>query len=804
MDIKAISREATAIFMIVLAILVLVSLTTYSPEDNPDEHFTGQQHVQVQNKVGPLGNMLSHFLFRSIGLAGYVLVFFIFMWGTVLAFSKKELPHFWYRFIASLLLVFSVALFATLNTFADVNRHTETLYPFMEKFVKESLNLGDVGLGGNFGYVSAKTLVGITGKLGTEIIAIALMLITLEFSFGFLFSTLFMKLFKWSKSKMAEMREKSLAAKQQKDSTIADEDVEISSAPLHTPAPSEKDDKEPEQEEKKPQKSLKNLFSSKEDKPVKEKPKKGKEKKEKKEKKQDPKKDKKPVPPPKPGEYVLPSIDILEEPVKIARDGTEIHTKRAHIIEEVLRNFKIQGTVVSINPGPVITQFEIELGAGIRVNSVLQLSDNLSMALQSPGIRIEAPIPGKSTVGIEVPNKESEIVKLRDMMQNMSAKMKDAAIPLLLGKDTMGTPICGDLGAMPHMLIAGATGSGKTVCINSIILSILMLRKPEQVKLVIVDPKMVDMAAYKGIPHLLTPVVTDTQKAENVLNWAVTEMERRYKLFSLVGARDLKTYNKKTKEAVQASLEEAGNPPVYGNREVPFPMPYIVIIVDELADLMFASPKEIEGAITRIAQKARAAGIHLTLATQRPSVDVITGLIKSNIPCRIAFQVAAKVDSRTILDMNGAEHLLGKGDMLYLPPGTSKTKRAQGVYISDEEIRDVVDFCKAQAEPIFTPAVEKPSTGASSDIGEIDESLDDAIRVTCETQRGSASLLQRKLGVGYNRATKLVETMEILGIVGPYIGSKAREVMVTAEDYEEMGGLEGLLQKYESEKEEED
>jgi S-DNA-T family DNA segregation ATPase FtsK/SpoIIIE len=331
-----------------------------------------------------------------------------------------------------------------------------------------------------------------------------------------------------------------------------------------------------------------------------------------------------------------------------------------------------------------------------------------------------------------------------------------------------------------------------------------MLRRPDEIKLIIVDPKMVDMAAYRGIPHLLTPVVTDIQKAEAVLNWAVNEMERRYKLYSLTGARNLTAYNKMKKEEILKIMADAGNPAIFHDGEIPYPMPYIVVVVDELADLMFASPKEIEFSITRIAQKARAAGIHLILSTQRPSVDVITGLIKANVPTRIAFKVAAKVDSRTILDMNGAETLLGHGDMLYVPPGTAKAVRGQGVYISDAEINDIVEFCKVQGQPVFSTSLEKAQAGGGDaeggEIGDIEDGLEDAIRVTCETQRGSASLLQRKLGFGYNRATKMVETMEMLGVVGPYEGSKARQVLMSIEEFESIGGLKGILERHEKQK----
>ena len=783
--IEEITREATAILMIVLGIVVLTSLLTYTPEDYRDVYETGGNPEVPKNKIGWIGKVMSHFLYRNIGVAGFPLVFFIFMWGGMLAFSREKVQFFWYRFIASLFLVFSCSLFASLNTFSSINpAHPElnTIYEPLANIVKHRLNLGDVGLGGTFGYVSALASIRLTGRIGSEIIAAGLILITLEFSFGFLFSSLIASMVRWLKSVSADIKAKKAASKKDPSDTdpVAEPEIKVK--------------KEPEK------KNISDTAKSKEDKKQEKKRKKKKKKEDKKKQSGSPKpeeKKKTPVAIPDSEEYVLPPSELLEEPRKISRDETEVQEVRARTIEEVLQNFNISGKVVAVNPGPVITQYEIELGAGVRVNSIFQLSDNLSMALQSPGIRIEAPIPGKSTVGIEVPNKESEFVKLRNLMDLRSDSIRKANIPLLLGKDSKGKPIGGDLSKMPHMLIAGATGSGKTVCINSLIISILMHKTPDEVKMIIIDPKMVDMAAYKSIPHLLTPVVTDIQKAESVLNWGVGEMERRYKLFSISGARDIRSFNSLKKEEVLTSLEESGNPNIYQNIDIPHPMPYVIVIVDELADLMFSSPKEIEFAVTRIAQKARAAGIHLVLSTQRPSVDVITGLIKSNIPCRIAFQVAAKVDSRTILDMNGAETLLGRGDMLFLPPGTAKATRAQGVYVSDTEINAVVDFCKGQAKPAFSRALKKAQSQQQSSLGDLDEGLEDAIRITVESQRGSASLLQRKLGYGYNRATGVVETLAVLGVVGPHKGSKARDVLLTPEELEDIGGLQGLLDRYE-------
>ncbi|MBM4084878.1 MAG: DNA translocase FtsK [Planctomycetes bacterium] len=481
-------------------------------------------------------------------------------------------------------------------------------------------------------------------------------------------------------------------------------------------------------------------------------------------------------------QYQLPPIDMLERPIIFdgSKQEDEIRAKAA-ILEKALTEFGIGARVVEIERGPVITFYELELAPGVKVGRIIGLSDDLAMAVKAPSVRVVAPIPGKSTVGLEVPNNYRDTVRLRDLMESQAVDPKRYVLPILLGKDAAGAPLVSDLAQMPHLLIAGATGSGKSVCINSIIMSILMSQYPEDVKLLIVDPKMVELSTFKDIPHLLSPVVTDMKKAAAVLDWAVNKMDERYSLLARAGVRNISGYNKLGEEGIRKRLMPEEDADL---ADVPFRMPHVVIVVDELADLMMVASKEVEGAVTRLSQKSRAVGIHLILATQRPSVDVITGLIKANLPARVSFHVSSKVDSRTILDRNGAEKLLGSGDMLLLPPGTSKLVRAQGTYVSDDEIRNVVEFLKKQAEPEYSKELFQWGSGEGKD-GQVEDDLyNEAVRIILESQRGSLSLLQRRLEIGYSRAARLIDLMAENGVVGEYKGSQSREVLITLEEWE--------------------
>lgn len=463
--------------------------------------------------------------------------------------------------------------------------------------------------------------------------------------------------------------------------------------------------------------------------------------------------------------YHFPSLDILAKG-EVGQNNNEEVAFNAMRLEEVLSSFGISAKVVNATQGPTVTRYEIEPAQGVKVSRIVNLTDDIALNLAAQHIRMEAPIPGKSAIGIEVPNTKTEAVHLRDVLDCSDFKEARGGIPVGLGKDIAGKPVITDLAKMPHLLVAGTTGSGKSVCVNTLISSILFSRKPEEVKLLLIDPKMVELSVYNGIPHLMAPVVTDMKKAAAVLRWAVREMEARYKAFAASGKRDVKSYN-------EAHPKEA--------------MPLIVLIIDELADLMMTAPDDIEESISRLAQMARAAGIHMVLATQRPSVNVITGSIKANVPSRISFAVGSQIDSRTILDMAGAEKLLGKGDMLFSPIGANKPIRVQGAFISDDEVEHLVEFVKQQREPEYddtvTAEAEKETAAQDNEEKDIyrDELLERAVNLVMESGQASVSMLQRRFRIGYTRAARLVDTMEDLKIVGPNMGSKAREILMSPE-----------------------
>jgi S-DNA-T family DNA segregation ATPase FtsK/SpoIIIE len=510
------------------------------------------------------------------------------------------------------------------------------------------------------------------------------------------------------------------------------------------------------------------------------------------------------------GNYRTPPLSLLDPiPEAGKRQDRETLTMNARLMEKKLKDFGVEGEVVEICPGPVITMYEFSPGPGIKVSRIAGLSDDLSMALQAHSIRIVAPIPGKGVVGIELPNRDREMVSLKEIFNSEEFHKGKMKLPLALGKDIAGNPLVTDLAKMPHLLVAGATGSGKSVAINTMILSLLYTSTPTDVRIIMVDPKMLELSVYEGIPHLLLPVVTNPKKAALALKWAVEEMGRRYRLMSDKGVRNIDSYNKELERGekeiaenkargavVVEEIEEIDEDADMEAREAAIQaflekedalehghLPYIVVIVDELADLMMVAGREIEESIARLAQMARAAGIHLILATQRPSVDVITGLIKANFPARISFQVSSKIDSRTILDGNGAESLLGAGDMLFLPPGTSKMQRSHGAFVSDAEVQRVVEFLKKQGKPVYEKSILEMKSGddkaGGGDDEELDERYDDALALVAEAKQASISMIQRRLRIGYNRAARIIEKMEQEGVVGPSDGtSKPREVFI--------------------------
>lgn len=474
-----------------------------------------------------------------------------------------------------------------------------------------------------------------------------------------------------------------------------------------------------------------------------------------------------------PKKYKKPPVNLLDKPAAASRTNNSLLAQKAQKLEETLKNFHVDARVIQVTQGPTVTRYEIQPAVGVKVSSIVRLADDIALNLEAKSIRIEAPIPGKAAVGIEVENDKVTMVHIREVIDSQEFKNSKSKITFAVGKNISGKAVVADLKAMPHLLIAGSTGSGKSVCINSIIVSLLYKASPDEVKLILIDPKVVELGNYNGIPHLMIPVVTDPTKAAAALNWAVSEMTDRYKKFAEEGVRDLESYN----EYVMANGEE---------EKV---MPQVVIIIDELADLMMAAPSQIEESICRLAQMARAAGMHLIVATQRPSVDVITGVIKANIPSRIAFAVSSQVDSRTILDMQGAEKLVGKGDMLFNPMGMGKPVRIQGTFISDSEVHKVIEYVKGQVENVdynedVLTRIEKTEHGGAEE--DTDELLSDAIELVVKNGQASVSMLQRRFRIGYNRAARIMDMMEARGIVAPQDGSRPRQVLLTEEELEQL------------------
>jgi S-DNA-T family DNA segregation ATPase FtsK/SpoIIIE len=483
-----------------------------------------------------------------------------------------------------------------------------------------------------------------------------------------------------------------------------------------------------------------------------------------------------------PKRYTKPSLELFDLPTPPpVEDWSDELLKTSQVLEETLLTFSIEARVTDVTRGPTITRFELEPAPGIKVSRFLSLADDIALALKAHRVRVEAPIPGKGRVGIEVPNKYREPVVLRELLESRQFNRGKGPLPLTLGKDIAGEVTVADLTGMPHLLVAGATGAGKTVCVKTLLASLLCTKTPDELQLMLIDPKMVELSIFDDIPHLITPVVTDAKKAASALSWLITEMEERYRLFAHLRVRNIDVYNQSVENGeieLVSEDETQDNESVQSIRK----LPYIVCVIDELADLMMLARAEVEDAIARLAQLARAVGIHLVIATQRPSVDVLTGVIKANFPCRLSFQVSSRVDSRCILDEIGAERLIGKGDMLYLPAGQSKPSRIQGAFVSDQEMNGLIAYLKTQAPPQYRDEIQNFGKGKDQmeDIDDQDDELfDDAVRVVLETGQASISMVQRRLRVGYTRAARLIDMMEMRGIVGPHIGSKAREILVS-------------------------
>jgi S-DNA-T family DNA segregation ATPase FtsK/SpoIIIE len=486
------------------------------------------------------------------------------------------------------------------------------------------------------------------------------------------------------------------------------------------------------------------------------------------------------------GTYRLPSAAMLPVPPRASAISDDELLERGILLESTLRTFGVEARVIEISPGPAVTRYELQPAPGVRVNKFTQLTDDIALALAAEDIRIEAPIPGKSAVGIEVPNKVRQMVPLREVLESPQFRNHPSKLAVAFGKDNAGNAVIGDLARMPHLLIAGSTGSGKSVCMNTIISSLLFKARPNEVKMLMIDPKMVELSTYNGIPHLIAPVVIDVRKAAGYLKGAVKEMEARYELFAALGCRNVEQYNKMV----------AANPGP--DPEHPLqPLPYIVIFIDELADLMMVAPADVEDAICRLAQMARACGMHLVIATQSPRVDVITGLIKANVPSRIAFAVSSQIDSRVIMDSSGAERLLGRGDMLYHPSGLPKPVRAQGAFIDEASVDELVKFVKAQGEPVFSAREVAVDTDKKKGAGPLDDAgapsaadavFPQAVRVVIEHGQASVSILQRRLRCNYSKAARLIDMMEERGYIGPHQGSKPRDVLISLPQWQDEFG----------------
>jgi S-DNA-T family DNA segregation ATPase FtsK/SpoIIIE len=755
-------NEIKAIVILSIGMILLASLVSFVPEDLP--WYTGTPNVPAQNFIRITGAYLAGILLFVFGYSSYALVVILFFWSWN-KFSSRDIDFSFSKFLSSL------TLFAVLSSLFSMVGPQDSTARFQRA--------------GVVGYVIADFLVRYIGRVGASIILITLAVLSMILIGEFLVAPMILLLAGKTRETVASVKEflathefsmsglkpsmdlsgffkntlaKKKAASASDEADEEDEEEEYEYEYEDEAADDEDEEYEYEEEDeapepKKPKKSKPRIKIA----PSSQRSSAGQEE-----------------PLEVYGEYRIPPLDLLQDPPEISTSKVESELMTgAKLLEETLAQFSVSAKVVDIERGPAITRYELEPAPGVKIQKFTSLSDDIALAMKAAVVRIVAPIPGKNRIGIEVPNGASSTVYLKDVLSSDKFKKSKSKLTLSLGKDIGGAPIVADLASMPHMLIAGTTGAGKTVCVNGIIMSMLLNASPEHVKFVMVDPKMVELAQYNDIPHLLCPTVTDSKKAAGVLNWVVGEMESRYKKLAKAKVRNIKGYNA-----------------IEGNS-----MPFIVVIIDELADLMQVSAKAVESSITRIAQLSRAVGIHLILATQRPSVDVITGVIKANFPARISFKVASKVDSRTVLDFNGAETLLGRGDMLFIKPGDAKPTRGQCSYVDDEEINKVIQFIKDQQEPSYNDSIMKHQESTAKGVdGPKDEYYDEAVRLVIETNQASVSILQRRMRLGYTRAARLIDTMEQDGIVGPYCGSKPREIMVDREKW--------LLENMEGEQEE--
>ncbi|MGA7966363.1 MAG: DNA translocase FtsK 4TM domain-containing protein [Gammaproteobacteria bacterium] len=734
------AREAAFWLSGALAVVLAVALASFNAADS--SYTVSTSATRVHNLIGPAGAWTSDVLLFILGASAYVLPLLIAYCGWLL-FRGLSQRSGWAR--ATRLAALAVGLLALSTLLALVASPGPEWLPS--------------GAGGVVGKAIGAPMIGVLGDTGTALVLLAVLIAAITVATGLSWLALMdrvgafgVRLNEWTYARFQRWRERRQArtSREERSLKVEREHVRRKSRPQPRIEPTVRvvpPSPRAERERQKP------LFV------------------------------------PKPVAGGLPSLELLDPPPEHAEGySKEALTAMSRLVEIKLRDFGVDVEVVTVHAGPVITRFELQPAAGVKVSQISQLSKDLARALSAVSVRVVEIIPGKTVVGLEVPNEARELVTFGEILRSEAYERSASKLTLALGRDISGQAVITDLGRMPHLLIAGTTGSGKSVAINAMILSLLYKSSPEDVRLILIDPKMLELSVYDGIPHLLTPVVTDMSDAGVALKWCVTEMDRRYRRLASAGVRNLASFNRKLRDMAkkgESLPDPLAEPDENGERTPLEPMPNIVVVIDELADLMLVTGKKVEELIARLAQKARAAGIHLLVATQRPSVDVITGLIKANIPARIAFQVSARVDSRTIIDQMGAESLLGDGDMLYLPPGTSLVQRVHGAFVSDAEVHRVTAWLKESGEPAYLDAVlesvEEGSAaagGAGASASDEDDPLyDEAVRIVTETRRASISAVQRRLRIGYNRAARLVEQMERVGIVSPLQPNGSREVL---------------------------
>ncbi len=751
-------RESAVIAIGVAAIVLLIALATYSPCDSGYSvagACAGASSLGVHNRIGPVGAWLADVLFFAVGRPAFLLPLMLGLSAWMLHRGVRGEPT------------------SRANSVVRAGGFVLLLAASCGLTAVNWQHMPPAGPGGVIGSEIGSGLADGLKPLGATLLLLAAWMAGLSLSFEVSWFTVMDRLGSWTWAGIGWLRERRASAKDvavgkerraaRRDSVVSEQKRVAARPPpkIEPPTPSVEKSERVERERQVP------LFD-----------------------------------PPKAGE--LPPLSLLDDPP--AREplySAEALEALSRLVEMKLKDFDIEAEVVAVQPGPVVTRFELRPAPGVKASQITSLSKDLARALSVLSVRVVEVIPGKSVMGLEIANEKREIVTLGEIIRSKAYDEMHSPIALALGKDIGGQPYVADLARMPHLLIAGTTGSGKSVAINAMVLSLLYKSTAEHVRLIMIDPKMLELSVYEGIPHLLAPVVTDMKQAANALRWCVAEMERRYQLMAALGVRNIAGFNRRVKDANEAGkpildpvmLQRAANDPTIDQREIQplVPLPYIVVVIDELADLMMIVGKKVEELIARLAQKARASGIHLLLATQRPSVDVITGLIKANIPCRIAFQVSAKVDSRTILDQMGAETLLGHGDMLYLPSGTSLPTRVHGAFVSDQEVHRVVEGLKTPTPPDYIEEVlsgprgpipglpaEEGEAGAAVEDPEQDALYDEAVRIVITERKPSISYVQRRLKIGYNRAARLLEAMEIAGLVGPLQSNGSREVLAPA------------------------